>query len=248
MAGCHHRPGDAASVVDDSSHHRSGGMASEALASWLTATSYRIDFEIELMAGRSLRSRVMPDPAREPEAPPPPSRTTAARLVVGVKVGGKEELAGLQQWQMQELGVRLGLIAGCKVKDHALNRNHPIRKAPLANRQPSLFEMGKIQEALQTLLSQQEKLKSDKGREDSGMTSPPATMVGGGSRQTPPAGGGPPTSTHECSYKAFVACKPPTYKGERDPVLVLRWIDEIEMVFETCRCAAEDKVAFARSC
>ncbi|KAJ9548163.1 LOW QUALITY PROTEIN: hypothetical protein OSB04_020706 [Centaurea solstitialis] len=45
----------------------------------------------------------------------------------------------------------------------------------------------------------------------------------------------------------FAACKPPTYKGERDPVLALRWIEEIEMVFETCRCAAEDKVVFARS-
>ncbi|KAJ9561543.1 LOW QUALITY PROTEIN: hypothetical protein OSB04_006703 [Centaurea solstitialis] len=31
------------------------------------------------MAGRSLQSRVIPDPAREPEAPPPPSRTIAVR-------------------------------------------------------------------------------------------------------------------------------------------------------------------------
>ncbi|KAJ9567723.1 LOW QUALITY PROTEIN: hypothetical protein OSB04_003689 [Centaurea solstitialis] len=101
--------------------------------------------------------------------------------------------------------------------------------------------MGKIQDALQTLLNPQERSKSDGRREDSGMTSPPATVVGEGSQQTPPAGGDPPRSTHGCSYKAFVACKPPVYKGERDPVLALRWIEEIEMVFETCRCAEEDK-------
>ncbi|KAJ9541625.1 LOW QUALITY PROTEIN: hypothetical protein OSB04_028131 [Centaurea solstitialis] len=79
------------------------------------------------------------------------------------------------------------------------------------------------------------------------MTSPPATMIGRGSQQTPPAGGDLPKSTHGCSYKTFVACKPPTYKRERGPVIALRWIEEIEMVFETCRCAAEDKVVFARS-
>ncbi|KAJ9544987.1 hypothetical protein OSB04_024694 [Centaurea solstitialis] len=79
------------------------------------------------------------------------------------------------------------------------------------------------------------------------MTSPPATVIGGGSRQTPPVNGELPKETHGCSYKTFVACKPPTYKGERDPVLALRWIEEIEMVFETCKCAAEDKVVFARS-
>ncbi|KAJ9544297.1 hypothetical protein OSB04_024004 [Centaurea solstitialis] len=149
------------------------------------------------MAGRSLRSRVIPDP----ETPPPPTRTTAVR--------GKGR-----------------------------GKGRPRKAATV---------IGKIQDALQTLLNQQEKSKSDGGREDSGMTSPPATVVGGGSRQTPPASGELPKSTHGCSYKTFVACKPLTYQGERDPVLALRWIEEIEMVFETCRCAVENKVAFARS-
>ncbi|KAJ9546848.1 LOW QUALITY PROTEIN: hypothetical protein OSB04_019391 [Centaurea solstitialis] len=103
--------------------------------------------------------------------------------------------------------------------------------------------MGKIQEALQNLLNQQEKSKSDGGREDSGMTSPPTTVVGGADTTRR---WGSTKSTHGCSYKEFVACKPPIYKGERDPVLALRWIEEIEMVFETCRCAAEDKVVYAR--
>ncbi|KAJ9538874.1 hypothetical protein OSB04_031607 [Centaurea solstitialis] len=97
--------------------------------------------------------------------------------------------------------------------------------------QPAVFvtheafqtEMGKIQDALQTLLNQQERSKSDGGREDSGMSSPPATVVGGGSRQTPPASGELPKPTHGCSYKTFVACKPPVYKGERDPADALHW-------------------------
>ncbi|KAJ9566605.1 hypothetical protein OSB04_002571 [Centaurea solstitialis] len=173
------------------------------------------------MAGRSLRSRVIP----EPEAPPLPARTTAVRGKAGGrgKGRGKGGVVGLQQWRMEEIDARPGVTAGRRT------------------------EMGKIQDALQALLNQQEKSKSDGGREDSGMTSPPATVVGGGSQQTPPAGGDPPRSTHGCSYKAFVACKPPVYKGERDPVLALRWIEEIEMVFETCKCAAEDKVVYARS-
>ncbi|KAJ9538321.1 hypothetical protein OSB04_031054 [Centaurea solstitialis] len=57
----------------------------------------------------------------------------------------------------------------------------------------------------------------------------------------------PPKLTRGCSYKAFAACKPPTYKGERDPVLSMRWIEEIKMAFETCKYANEDKVVYARS-
>ncbi|KAJ9542547.1 hypothetical protein OSB04_029053 [Centaurea solstitialis] len=79
------------------------------------------------------------------------------------------------------------------------------------------------------------------------MTSPPPTVVGGHSQLTPLETVVPTKSTHGCSYKAFAACKPPLYKGERDPVLALRWIEEMEMVFETCRCADEDKVVYARS-
>ncbi|KAJ9541831.1 hypothetical protein OSB04_028337 [Centaurea solstitialis] len=94
----------------------------------------------ESMVGRSLRSRVIPDPAREPEAPPPPSRTTAAEA---------------------------------RSKHHPQVGIHPSQLADVATR---------------SLLP-----------------------------------------------------------GERDTVLALRWIEEIEMVFETCRCAAEDKVVFARS-
>ncbi|KAJ9543820.1 hypothetical protein OSB04_023527 [Centaurea solstitialis] len=72
------------------------------------------------------------------------------------------------------------------------------------------------------------------------MTSPPLAS-------TPLETVVPPKPTHGCSYKAFAACKPPLYKGERDPVLALRWVEEMEMVFETCRCADEDKVVYARS-
>ncbi|KAJ9544312.1 hypothetical protein OSB04_024019 [Centaurea solstitialis] len=134
-------------------------------------------------------------------------------------------------------------------KGKGRGKGRPSRAATVADvgTRRQTREMGKIQKALQTLLNQQEKSKFDGGLEDSGMTSPPATMIGRGSQQTPPVGGDPPKSTHGCNYKAFVACNPPTYKGERDPVLALRWIKEIKMVFETCRSAAEDKVVFARS-
>ncbi|KAJ9548914.1 hypothetical protein OSB04_021457 [Centaurea solstitialis] len=199
----------------------------------------------ESMAGRSLRSRVIPDP----EAPPSPTRAAAVR--------GKGR--GKGRPRKAATVVNEGTRRQTRGNRRAQSERPPVAPEPSHQEssasQPAAFvtheafqtEMGKIQDALQTLLNQQEKSKSDGGREDSGMTSPPATVIGGGSRQTTPASGELPKSTHGCSYKTFVACKPPTYKGEREPVLALRWIEEIEMVFETCRCAAEDKVVFARS-
>ncbi|KAJ9536005.1 hypothetical protein OSB04_un000833 [Centaurea solstitialis] len=198
---------------------------------------------------------VIPDPAREPEAPPPPSRTTAVRGKASGRVKGRGKGRASRAATVADVGTRRQTRGNRRVQSEGprveLEPSHQESSAS----QPTAFvtreafrtKMGKIQEALQTLLNQQEKSKSDGGREDSGMTSPPATVVGAGSQQTPPAGGDLPKSTHGCNYKAFVACKPPTYKGERDPVLALRWIEEIEMVFETCRSAAEDKVVFARS-
>ncbi|KAJ9556411.1 hypothetical protein OSB04_011025 [Centaurea solstitialis] len=203
------------------------------------------------MAGRSLRSRVIP----EPEAPPPPARTTAVRG----RAGGRGKGRGKGGARKAATVVNEGTRRQTRGNRRAQSERPPVAPEPSHQEssasQPAAFvtheafqtEMGKIQDALQTLLNQQEKSKSEGGREDSGMTSPPATVVGGGSQQTPPAGGDLPRSTHGCSYKAFVACKPPVYKGERDPILALRWIEEIEMVFETCKCAAEDKVVYARS-
>ncbi|KAI3769854.1 hypothetical protein L6452_00968 [Arctium lappa] len=62
--------------------------------------------------------------------------------------------------------------------------------------------------------------KSD-SREVTKLSSPPVTEVG--------------------------ACKPPTYKGECDPVLVMKWIKEMELVFATSKCAGEDKVTYSLS-
>ncbi|KAJ9547266.1 hypothetical protein OSB04_019809 [Centaurea solstitialis] len=203
------------------------------------------------MAGRSLRSRVIP----EPEAPPPPACTTAVRG----RASGRGKGRGKGGARKAATVVNEGTRRQTRGNRRAQSERPPVAPEPSHQEssasQPAAFvtheafqtEMGKIQDALQTLLNQQEKSKSDGGREDSGMTSPPATVVGGGSQQTPPAGGEPPKSTHGCSYKAFVACKPPLYKGERDPVLALRWIEEMEMAFETCRCADEDKVVYASS-
>ncbi|KAJ9544942.1 hypothetical protein OSB04_024649 [Centaurea solstitialis] len=180
---------------------------------------------LEASADRTTLSSVEVD--TDPEAPPPPVRTTAARGK-GRGKGRPRKAATVSE------GPRLE-------PEPSHQESSASQPAAFVTHEAFQTEMGKIQDALQTLLNQQEKSKSDGGREDSGMTSPPATVIGGGSQQTPPAGGDLPKSTHGCSYKTFVACKPPTYKGERDPVLAMRWIEEIEMVFETCRCAAENK-------
>ncbi|KAJ9552857.1 hypothetical protein OSB04_016902 [Centaurea solstitialis] len=203
------------------------------------------------MAGRSLRSRVIP----EPEAPPPPTRTTAVRGKAGGRGKGRGRGGARRAATVVDDGARRQTRGNRRIQSEGPRVEPEPSHQESSASQPAAFvtheafqtEMDKIQDALQTLLNQQEKSKPDGGREDSGMTSPPATVIGGGSQQTPPAVGDLPKSTHGCSYKTFAACKPPTYKGERDPVLALRWIEEIEMVFETCRCAVEDKVVYARS-
>ncbi|KAJ9545394.1 hypothetical protein OSB04_025101 [Centaurea solstitialis] len=203
------------------------------------------------MAGRSLRSRVIP----EPEAPPPPARTTAVQGKAGGRGKGRGRGGARRAATVADDGARRQTRGNRRIQSEGPRVEPEPSHQESSASQPAAFvtheafqtEMDKIQDALQTLLNQQEKSKSDGGREDSGMTSPPATVIGGCSQQTPPAVGDLPKSTHGCSYKTFAACKPPTYKGERDPVLALRCIEEIEMVFETCRCAAEDKVVFARS-
>ncbi|KAJ9552858.1 hypothetical protein OSB04_016903 [Centaurea solstitialis] len=187
--------------------------------------------------------------------PPPPARTTAVRGKAGGRGKGRGRGGSRRAATVVDDGARRQTRGNRRIQSEGPRVEPEPSHQESSASQPAAFvtheafqtEMDKIQDALQTLLNQQEKSKPDGGREDSGMTSPPATVIGGGSQQTPPAVGDLPKSTHGCSYKTFAACKPPTYKGERDPVLALRWIEEIEMVFETCRCAVEDKVVYARS-
>ncbi|KAI3729488.1 hypothetical protein L6452_18148 [Arctium lappa] len=44
-----------------------------------------------------------------------------------------------------------------------------------------------------------------------------------------------------------VEIEPPTYKGECDPVIALRWVKGMELAFDTSKCADEDKVVYALS-
>ncbi|XP_022022191.2 uncharacterized protein LOC110922189 [Helianthus annuus] len=47
-----------------------------------------------------------------------------------------------------------------------------------------------------------------------------------------------------CSYKEFMACKPPVYNGEVDPIVCQRWLSDIEGVFERTHCDVNDYVAY----
>ncbi|XP_021971441.1 uncharacterized protein LOC110866605 [Helianthus annuus] len=47
-----------------------------------------------------------------------------------------------------------------------------------------------------------------------------------------------------CSYKEFMACKPPIYNGEVDPIICQRWLSDIEGVFERTHCDVSDFVAY----
>jgi hypothetical protein len=47
-----------------------------------------------------------------------------------------------------------------------------------------------------------------------------------------------------CSYDKFVACKPPVYNGEIDPITCQRWITDIEGIFERSHCDPTGFVAY----
>jgi len=46
-------------------------------------------------------------------------------------------------------------------------------------------------------------------------------------------------------YGNFMKCKPESFKGGHDPVVNLRWLSQMEVVFESCDCSEEKKVLFA---
>ncbi|XP_021991945.1 uncharacterized protein LOC110888744 [Helianthus annuus] len=47
-----------------------------------------------------------------------------------------------------------------------------------------------------------------------------------------------------CSHKEFMACKPPIYNGEVDPIIFQRWLSDVEGVFERTHCDVSDFVAY----
>ncbi|GJU28574.1 putative reverse transcriptase domain-containing protein [Tanacetum coccineum] len=62
-----------------------------------------------------------------------------------------------------------------------------------------------------------------------------------------PGNAGGTMNVHGCSHKTFMNGKPHTFNGTEGVVGLRRWIEKVEQVFETCKCAEEDKVMFAAS-
>ena len=46
-------------------------------------------------------------------------------------------------------------------------------------------------------------------------------------------------------YSSLSHCKPTEFKGSSDLVVSIRWLQEIEVVFESCECPDGKKVIFA---
>ncbi|GJU92228.1 putative reverse transcriptase domain-containing protein [Tanacetum coccineum] len=62
-----------------------------------------------------------------------------------------------------------------------------------------------------------------------------------------PGNAGGTMNVHGCSHKTLMNGKPHTFNGTEGVVGLRRWIKKVEQVFETCKCAEEDKVMFAAS-
>jgi hypothetical protein len=105
-------------------------------------------------------------------------------------------------------------------------------------------KLGRIEAALKTLMGKQD--AEHRNKRVGEQSSPPETVVGGQSQETPLEREAS-RPTRGCSYKEFAACKPPTFNGERNPVVAMRWVMEMETAFDTCKCSNDDKVVYARS-
>ncbi|GJS91422.1 putative reverse transcriptase domain-containing protein, partial [Tanacetum coccineum] len=53
--------------------------------------------------------------------------------------------------------------------------------------------------------------------------------------------------TGGCSHKTFMSGKPHSFNGTEGVVGLTRWMEKMEQVFGTCKCAEQDKVVYAAS-
>ncbi|GKE98508.1 putative reverse transcriptase domain-containing protein, partial [Tanacetum coccineum] len=74
-----------------------------------------------------------------------------------------------------------------------------------------------------------------------------ATLDSAGSSGGNPGNTGGTGNVHGCSHKTFLNGKPHSFNGTKGVVGLRRWIEKVEQVFETYKCAEEDKVVFAAS-
>lgn len=50
---------------------------------------------------------------------------------------------------------------------------------------------------------------------------------------------------NKCSYEEFIAPRPPNLSGDPMPVIIMEWIREMEMEFESCDCSNKRKTVLA---
>ncbi|GKB98993.1 putative reverse transcriptase domain-containing protein [Tanacetum coccineum] len=74
-----------------------------------------------------------------------------------------------------------------------------------------------------------------------------ANLDSAGSSGGNPRNAGGTVNVQGCSHKTFMNGKPHSFNGTEGVVGLRRWIEKVEQVFETCKCAEEDKVMFAAS-
>ncbi|GJZ09866.1 putative reverse transcriptase domain-containing protein [Tanacetum coccineum] len=68
-----------------------------------------------------------------------------------------------------------------------------------------------------------------------------ANLDSAGSSGGNPGNAGGTINVHGCSHKTFMNGKPHTFNVTEGVVGLRRWIEKVEQVFETCKCAEEDK-------
>ena len=46
-------------------------------------------------------------------------------------------------------------------------------------------------------------------------------------------------------YKTFLSCKPPEFAGTTEPIRCIRWLKEMETIFDACDCLENQRIKYA---
>ncbi|KAI3757500.1 hypothetical protein L6452_05040 [Arctium lappa] len=67
---------------------------------------------------------------------------------------------------------------------------------------------------------------------------------GGSEPVVPPNEIPPPGPPKACTFKTFLGCRPPEFKGTDDPLLCMNWVREMEQAFRSSECGEGQKAIF----
>ncbi|KAI3735955.1 hypothetical protein L6452_15482 [Arctium lappa] len=187
---------------------------------------------------RDIRSEI-----RRGRAPPPPADERA-----GPSNRPTTSLYRYFAWGQATLGLGGG-------PEHVPQRNLATAQPIMEEVTPETRMMERMMQAMNAAMAQQQeaflKLLDDRDANPRRHETVEENLVvagSGGSGPVVPSNETPLPETRQPSkvytFKAFLGCRPPEFKGTDDPVACMNWIREIEQAFRSSECGESQKAIF----